>query len=380
MKRIVLLVGLVLLVQLVFVGRSYAQVNQGEKGEKKETSKIELVPVYEKNFEDTIVDVIFDTATVSLSEAKAMGWKTDLFSATEKTKGKANVAYPRVVLVGERGFPFKQKIKFLDRNGKVKKDVSGKGASRIVFSTNGKHILKALWYDTEFDSGGGGILYDNNGNIIWKKSEGAFYAVTDNGYTATGFVSPTGASYPFIIYNPSGKKIKEVELPDWGIFDAGICANREYFIITYRGKAGFDSTGIMIIKENGKAWSYYLIKGGNIYSWNIFPFQDQQILIVVGKKTIFVNKHGKDKWVIETPKWLEGSPPQGDGMQSNVRLEILKNKQYFYTAGHLLRINLSQGKIEFYYDVGDNAKIFSDRIFTLKRTKIEAFNPKEVEK
>ena len=343
-------------------------------------SQIKLQTVFEKTFPDTIVDVIFDTATVSLSEAKAMGWKTDLFSATEKAKGKVRISYPKVILVGERGFPFKQKIKFLDRDGKVKKEVSGKGASRIIFSTNGRYILKALRYDTEADTGGGGILYDKNGNIIWKKKEGAFYAVSDDGYTATGFVSPEGSSFPFIVYSPSGNKIKEIELPNWGIFDAGICANRKYFIITYRGKAGFDSTGVMIIKENGKVCSHYLINGGNIYSWNIFPFQEEQILIVVGKKIMFVNKHGEHKRVIEMPRWLEGNPPQGDGLQSNVKLEILNSKQYFYTAGHLLMVNLYKDKIKSYYYVGDNVKLFSDKIFTLKGNKIEAFNLKEVQK
>ena len=341
-------------------------------------SVIKLIPVYEKTFQDTIVDVVFDTATVSISEAKAMGWKEEAFNEEERAKGEVTISYPKVVLVGKKGFPVKQKIKFLDRNGKVKKVVSGKGASMIIFSTNGKYILKTLWYDTEADKGGGALLFNNNGDILWEKSKGDFYAVTDNGYTATGFVSPTGASYPFIIYDPLGKKIKEVELPDWGIFDAGICSNGEYFIITYGGNAGFDSTGVMIIKENGEIWSHYHIKGGNIYSWNVFPFQDQQILIVVGEKIIFVNKQGKDRWVIETAKWLEGNPPQGDGLQSNVKLRVLKNKQYFYTSGHLLNIDLSKGKIKSSYYIGNNAKMSYDKIFILNQNKIKGFNPKDV--
>jgi len=348
-------------------------------GESKE-SGIKLIPVYEKTFPDTIVDVIFDTVTVTLNEAKAMGWKEEAFSEEEKAKGEVVVAYPKVMLVGKKGFPFRQRIRFLDRSGKVKKEVSGKGASRIIFSTNGKYILKALRYDMEYDSGGGAILYDNNGNVLWKKSQGAFYAVTDNGYTATGFVSPTGASYPFIIYSPLGDKVREIKLPNWSIFDAGICANGEYFIVTYRGKAGFDSTGVMIIKDNGEIWSHSHIKGGNIYPWNIFPYQNQQILIVVGKKMIFVDKGGKNKRMIETVKWLEGSPPQGDGLQSNVRLKILKNKQYFYTAGHLLDVDLSKGKIKSYYYIGANAKFLFGKNYILNQNKIEGFNLKEVEK
>jgi hypothetical protein len=344
-------------------------------------SVIKLVPVYEKTFQDTIVDVIFDTATVSITKAKAMGWKEEAFNEEERRIGKATISYPKVVILGEKGFPFKQKIKFLDKKGNIRREISGKGATRIVFSTNGKYILKALWYDTEFDSSGGAIFYDNNGNVIWKKSEGAFCAITDNGYTATGFISPEGSSYPFIIYDPLGKKIKEIGLPDWRIFDAGICANGEYFIITYRGKAGFDSTGVIMIKECGKIWSHYIIKGGDIYSWNIFPFKEQQmILMVVGKKIIFIDKKGEIKWKVEGQKWLEGRPPQGDGLQSSVNLELLKNKLYFYTNGYILDIDLSGEKIRSYYYIGNNAKMFYDRIFILKQDIIEGFNPIEVQK
>ena len=46
--------------------------------------------MYEKTFEDTIVDVIFDTVT--LEEAKAMGWKEEAFSEEEKAKGKDSLS------------------------------------------------------------------------------------------------------------------------------------------------------------------------------------------------------------------------------------------------------------------------------------------------
>ena len=57
-------------------------------------SVIKLVPVYEKTFQDTIVDVIFDTATVSISEAKAMGWKEEAFNEEERRRGSLRFLIP----------------------------------------------------------------------------------------------------------------------------------------------------------------------------------------------------------------------------------------------------------------------------------------------
>ena len=62
-------------------------------------SVIKLIPVHEKTFQDTIVDVIFDTATVSISEAKAMGWKEEAFNEEERAKGELTISYPCVLFL-----------------------------------------------------------------------------------------------------------------------------------------------------------------------------------------------------------------------------------------------------------------------------------------
>jgi len=50
----------------------------------------------------------------------------------------------------------------LDKKGNIKKVIVNEknvNVNAIFISTNGKYILKALFYD--YDSGGGAILYDN---------------------------------------------------------------------------------------------------------------------------------------------------------------------------------------------------------------------------
>ncbi len=346
-------------------------IGSAGSGKPEETELIEqniqLETVYERTFPDTIVDVIFDTATVSLSEAKAMGWKDEAFSVEEKEKGKVNVSYPCVLIT-------KDKISFLDKEGNVKKEMDKEQGTKILYSSNGKYILKKYYYNGDNDSGGGAKLYDNEGNIIWEKREGAFSAVSDEGYTATGYVSPDGSSYPFKIYNREGEEIKEIKLPDWGIFDAGLCANGDYFIITYRGQAGFDSTGVMIIKEN-KVVVNFQLQGGNIYSWNIFP-NSKGIFLIEGTQISFIDNNAKILWKEKAPLFLEGNPNKGN----IIRMVNIENQQYLFLSGIFLKFDLLENKIISFFNVkNDNIRFSIKHFFMVEKNKIRSINIHKVE-
>uniref|UniRef100_A0A7V3RFZ0 Uncharacterized protein n=1 Tax=candidate division WOR-3 bacterium TaxID=2052148 RepID=A0A7V3RFZ0_UNCW3 len=352
----------------------------------KEGSKIELIPVYEKTFDDTIVDVIFDTATVSIEEAKKIGWKEEAFTKekvfaaeeVEKLKRKVKISYPKVIITGEKGYPSKQKIKFLDKNGNIKKVILNDKTSRIIVSTNGKYILKALLYNCDTDSGGGAVLYDNDGNFICEKSKGAFYAVTDNGYIGTGFVSPEGSWYPFIIYGPSKNKVKEITLPEWGIFDAGIQANGKYFIITYRGKAGFDSTGVLVLKEKGEV-VFQKILPGSIIPKDVLPLSDTEFIVIsmagegveTEHRIIYIALRNNN-WVIEqkhTPDFL-GFP----------LFTQISSKPYIYSVdrGYIIELNTQPFKIVLIEKLPSDLKFFKEKFYQIKENRIECFNLQEV--
>ena len=162
-------------------------------GESKE-SGIKLIPVYEKTFEDTIVDVIFDTVTVSLSEAKAMGWKEEAFSEEEKAKGKVTITYPCVLIT-------KEEIRFLDERGKEKKSINrivkgvkwegkqgvkvGEGVIKVRKSKGGEYLGVVIPREGSLlgeGIKGDFVMYRKNGKEMWKLGDV---------YLSDGYVIPS---------------------------------------------------------------------------------------------------------------------------------------------------------------------------------------------
>ncbi len=327
-------------------------------------SEIKLETVYEKTFEDTIVDVIFDTVTVSLEEAMKMGWKEESFGEEERASRRVKITFPKVIIVGDKGYPSRQKMKFIDKDGKVLKEVSGEGASRILISNNGDYILKALWYDRDKDEGGGGILYNSDGEVIWEKGEGAFYAITDNGYTGTGFISPDGSRYPFRIYTPGGEEIKEILLPEWKIFDAGMNVSGTCFIISYRGKAGFDSTGVMRINDNGRNVLNFVLSG-DILPWNVVVVPEGTLVVSRGRNLTFIGNDKNIKWQKTLSVFVGGKP-----LSINIHSE-----PYFYFSeyGHLLKSDISNGEIQSHLNLKEPMKFFEGVFHKIESKKITGF-------
>ena len=111
-----------------------AVVSEDVNGEEKAIEQnIRLETIYEKTFEDTIIDAIFDTTTVSIEEAKRMGWKTYLLNEEDKMENKALISYPKALIVKDKESPGKKTIKFLNKNGEetqtiqIKKEKNGDG-------------------------------------------------------------------------------------------------------------------------------------------------------------------------------------------------------------------------------------------------------------
>ncbi|MBU2462251.1 hypothetical protein KKH65_05200, partial [bacterium] len=100
------------------------------------TQTIEPKLIMEYKFDEPVVDVIFDEATMTVKEARALGMKgLEKRKATEKVK----VQYPKVVVVGKRvkyiksegGYPYAEdfeelhpaSIKFFSEKEKKKKEI-----------------------------------------------------------------------------------------------------------------------------------------------------------------------------------------------------------------------------------------------------------------
>jgi len=159
-----------------------------------EKPSIELKTVYEKTFDDTIVDMIFDTVTVTLEEARAIGWRVELFSAEEKAKGKVTILYPCVLIT-------KDEIRFLDVKGKKKKSIkrmiegvkwegkggifTGKGLIKVRKSKNGEYLAVAI-------PRGGSVLGEGiKGDLVMYRKDGKEMWRLADVYLSDGYVTPS---------------------------------------------------------------------------------------------------------------------------------------------------------------------------------------------
>jgi hypothetical protein len=314
--------------------------------------------------------VIFDTVTVTIEEARKMGWRVELIPQEEKKGGKVKICYPKVLFKGKGGKQLPRKIVldgeivFLSKEEKILKRVPVSRKYRVIWSENGKYILKAKAYDEFDESWQGAVLYDWDGNVIWEKEKGIFTAVSNEGYTATGFVSPTGASYPFIIYNPKGEKIRKFQF-DVPLFNAGGTFISAFYIIAS------GHTLIFVYSESGKeifrkkVSGYTLHTDVNILSDTILfvPFRTEQ-----NDTLLFLSLSQKN----EIKKLPTPLPLIGD-----IHSYEIKNNIFVYTSnGDLFKIKDFEFKD--YVKIDKNLQIFKKWGIKIIKNKVYIFPLKEV--
>lgn len=167
-------------------------------------SQIRLETVYEKTFEDTIVDVVFDTATVSLEEAMKMGWKEEAFGEEERLLRKGVIFYPKVIITKDSNGKL---LKFYNYEGKRKKVLKIKRHAEVTISQNSKYLgvtTPTKWHGGDHESKF--EMIDANGNMLWE-IEGLGtgpYVCSPDGKYAIGEASNQIESEPISIYSNDG--------------------------------------------------------------------------------------------------------------------------------------------------------------------------------
>ncbi|MCX7994435.1 MAG: WD40 repeat domain-containing protein [candidate division WOR-3 bacterium] len=233
--------------------------------EEKGTSQIELIPVYEKTFDDTIVDVIFDTATVSIDEAKRMGWKEEAFSAAEKKSGRGEIFYTKVV-ISKKGK--KKVLKFFDPTGKIKNSIETGEYAEAVISQNGEYIgitTPTKWrggdHESKFE------MVDAAGRVHWALNGLGTgpYVPSPDGRLIIGSLSVEVEAAPIEIYNKNGllKSIRK----DFAGFWTGFSTDGEFIALGIplafpRGKLIVLDSAIQILREDSTATLYGDVGGG----------------------------------------------------------------------------------------------------------------------
>ncbi len=320
-------------------------------GEAKE-SGLKLIPVYEKTFEDTIVDVIFDTVTVTLEEAKAMGWKEEAFSEEEKAKGESQIFYERVVVL-KKGK--KKEVLFYGSNGKIKKSKLTGDYAEVVISQNERYIgitTPTKWYRGEHESRF--EMYDVDGNLLWQM-EGLGtgpYIPSPDGRLAVGEPSIEVENAPIEIWNKKGlvKKIEKEFSGFWLSFSQdgtymGIGIPLDYD--TPKGKLIVFDKGLKTLEEDTTLAIFGDVDGGQYISFSsrkkyiVYPviYGGIKILDLFNKSSSYINFTSKGR--------------------GNSKFYFDKNDQHLlvgYADGTCCLINLKGGEKQWEYIVNRKSR------------------------
>jgi outer membrane protein assembly factor BamB len=237
-------------------------------------TEIELVPVYEKIFDEPIVGVIFDTATVTLEKAKKMGWKEEGFTVEEKAKEKVNVAYTKVV------FSTSTEAKIYNHEGNLVSNISA-DKERIIASPRGEHILLAR-RPSDDNLKGGGVLFQSSGEEVWRKKKGGFFkAVSDDGYVIA-LLDPGWEENPpgdLVYYNPQGRELNRIRNPliemPTGSVSTRFTQDGGYVAIVYSDN--YKRSAIILTRETGEViWKRQ-------YDYSALPFLVDPAVGILGK-------------------------------------------------------------------------------------------------
>jgi len=246
------------------------------QAEEKENAKIELIPVYEKTFDDTIVDVIFDTATVTIEEAKRMGWKEEAFIGM-KTNERVKVIYHKIVMVKKKGKAHYvgvdrsygsdvTELKFYNKKGVLLKIMDAgtfEHSEELEISPRGRYFCIAK-YPKEVDLDyRGGIIYNSDGKKIWEIENYTPIAISDEGYAIATYVDwevPPEPGGTFYVYDNKGKMKKTIENPDSSHLIARFAKfsdDGEWAIVVFKRET-YPPTHITLIKKTGEViWERY---------------------------------------------------------------------------------------------------------------------------
>jgi len=268
-----------------------------------ETPQIQLTTIYEKTFDEEIVDVIFDTATVSIGEAATMGWKD--ISSSGQTGNKVKINYPKIGIK-----PGYEELVFYNSRGNVINRIDidkGKEYEGVDISPSGKYVLVGkIAYEDLFQEGG--VVYNSSGDKVVEIKRHSLSVISDEGYIiAHEADSYLGMDFPaksgsFYIYDNKGNIIKEIKSP---VEEGGapgytkFTEDGQYAIVMFVGIAQ-PPTYLYLIKKNGEViWKNdfpkYRFAGGP----ELDIVADVGVAIILdkgGPNLVFIDWQGEVKW------------------------------------------------------------------------------------
>jgi hypothetical protein len=203
----------------------------------------EAVLLWEKDFGEEVVDVIFDEAEMTVEEARALGFKgLEQREATDTVV----VQYPKVLMIKDENAkhePLVKSIKFLDEKGSVKKEVplqryipDKQSPARINIAKNRQYIR--INTPIKEDEHGDlveaeSVILDTAGNVLWSiKHNLSIVYLSPDGKYIVGVPTLDWSDAPIYVYNEKGL-VKEIKKnTSW--WDIDFSADGSYFAVTIK--------------------------------------------------------------------------------------------------------------------------------------------------
>jgi hypothetical protein len=263
-----------------------------------DTPQIRLTTVYEKTFDEEIVDVIFDTATVSIGEATARGWK-NISSIGDKVK----IDYPRIGIKPKDRSGYTALV-FFNKEGSVVNRVEVDKEEHINISPSGEYVLvgKVAYEGMPIE---GGVIYNSSGQKIIEipkhtllvvSNEGDIIAHEVDSYLGMDIPAKSGSFY---IYDNKGNVINEIKSP---VEEGGAPAYAKFTEDGHYAALMFEGFGVppcylYLIKKNGEVlwkadFTEYRFAGGE----GLDVTANVGVAVKLSNKVVFVDWEGNVKW------------------------------------------------------------------------------------
>jgi hypothetical protein len=206
MKRIICLIAVGLIAAAVF-GQKQQQPNLPEQASEVASEEIEWV--WKKDFPEEIQDIVVDMKKV----------RRKIMKDNKEVEIEEETIFPKVVVTERKGGVKGAKIRFYDKDGKIKKEYTSRpiGTLIITKAKNDKFIGKSeLSAEGERNAYPGELeVYDIEGNVVWKKAGIIPYELflSPDGKYVVGLPGGPGGEVPigevyFVYPNKETKLIK----------------------------------------------------------------------------------------------------------------------------------------------------------------------------
>jgi outer membrane protein assembly factor BamB len=305
-----------------------------------EIPQIQLTTVYEKTFDEEIVDVVLDTATVSVARATAMGWK-NVSSFAQNDKVKVN--YPKIGIKPKDRSGYTELVFFDKQAGVVNRVKVGK-EEHIDISSSGEYVLvgKVAYEAMPLE---GGVVYSSSGKKILDIPKNTPLIVSNEGYIIAREVDSylgmdfPAKSNPFYIYDNKENIINEIKSP---VEEGGapcyakFAGDGQFAALMFEG-CGLPPSYLYLITRNGEViWKAgfpeYRFAGGK----GLDIVADVGVAVKLSNKVIFVDWGGDVRW--EFPLEIGGD--------MIVKINGNTNKVYaISTEGYVWCIDMKSGKL-----------------------------------